>query len=658
MLDELTKGVIKDFVKSKVGIFRNIELKYKEILISKAEHFEEYLLRAYEKYQNINTLVFRNSQRLLKDIYIPQTLVQENQFKDIETIKITKFPSTLIKKYKKLLITDTAGMGKSTIMKRMFIDVIDNCMKEIGIPIYIELNRLNENYGILDEIKKSLKTISGDFDNDLLLRLIQSGGFIFFLDGYDEISISHKETITNDIQDFISKAEINNYYILTSRPDVSLASFGDFQSFKIAPLEKEEAFELLKKYDLSDKKELSSKLIELLKSGQYKTIDEYLQNPLLVSLLFTAYDYNRSIPFEKHRFYNIVFEAYFEKHDFSKPIKNRDKYSGLNYDDFDRVLRYVGFRCLLEVGVKFDKDTILKTIREARVFCCNLDFKESDFLKDLIKTVPLFCKEGTDYKWVHKSLLEYFAARFIFCDAKDEQDNILSTIYKSDDINKYANLLDLYYSIDFNGFNKNIRYPFCREYISYYDSIPYEELSISKELVEERKSKLFVGRSCLMKIKESKELFIETFKGNNFKNNNFFEKYLKAYNKKNEAFEFKGYTFWPETMLILRFASKQSVIWDILYRHSKELFSLNANSYKNDMGTFLKEFKNDQIYEVDIKFGAENSEAYKMFNRYMYFTEHIEKGCYLNYDACKRVVEDFEQKLKDRSVKSELLKGL
>ena len=111
-------------------------------------------------------------------------------------------------------------------------------------------------------------------------------------------------------------------------------------------------------------------------------------------------------------------------------------------------------------------------------------------------------------------------------------------------------------------------------------------------------------------------------------------------------------------MLILRFASKQSVIWDILYRHSKELFSLNANSYKNDMGTFLKEFKNDQIYEVDIKFGAENSEAYKMFNRYMYFTEHIEKGCYLNYDACKRVVEDFEQKLKDRSVKSELLKGL
>lgn len=431
-----------------------------EYLIPKAEHFQEYLERSYTKYSIVNTLVFHNSQRLLKEIYVAQTIVKEHQSEgNIEAIKIDKLPVLPIEKYKKILITDTAGMGKSTIMRRMFIDLIDNGVNLIGIPVYIELNKLNKENTILDEIQEALSSLSKQFDNDMLLKFIQTGGFLFFLDGYDEISISDKSLVTNDIQRFISKAGTNNYFILTSRPEGSLSSFGDFQSFTIQPLTKNESFELLRKYDISKKKELSEKLVELLSSGQYDSLDEYLVNPLLVSLLFTAYDFNRSIPFEKHRFYGVVFEAYFEKHDNTKPLKSRDKLSGLNYDGFDRILRYIGYDSLIRIGVKFNEDTILNSIQKAKEYCVNLVFSESDFLKDLTSSVPLFCKEGTDYKWVHKSLLEYFAARFIYCDAKDNQDRVLSAIYKSNHVSKYLNMLDLYCDIDNYGFTKNIELP-------------------------------------------------------------------------------------------------------------------------------------------------------------------------------------------------------
>ena len=137
----------------------------------------------------------------------------------------------------------------------------------------------------------------------------------------------------------------------------------------------------------------------------------------------------------------MVFDAYFEKHDTSKPMKSRDKLSGLTHDGFDSILRYVGYKCLTNLGVKFDEDTILNIIREARAFCGNMSFAESDLLKDLVSSVPLFCKEGTNYKWVHKSLLEYFAARFIFCDAKQNQDRILTAIYNSGNFYKYYNPL-------------------------------------------------------------------------------------------------------------------------------------------------------------------------------------------------------------------------
>ena len=646
------ESLIKDLIAPKIKEVTKIcAREYEKLMIPREKHLEEYLLRAYEKYSTINTLVFRNSQRLLKDIYIPQTLVLENQFsRKNEIVEIDKFPIELIKKYKKILITDTAGMGKSTIMRRMFIDVVDNCMKEIGIPIYIELNRLKKSNSILDEIKKELSSLSEEFSNDLLLRLIQTGGFVFFLDGYDEISIVDRNEVTSDIQTFISKAGIDNYYILTSRPDSSLSSFGDFQSFNIQSLKKEEAFELLKKYDLTDNAELSSKLIKLLESGQYDVVDEYLINPLLVSLLFTAYDYNRSIPFEKHRFYGVVFEAYFEKHDFSKPMKSRDKFSGLNYDGFDRVLRYLGYDCLMKTGVKFSEDTILNSIREAKEFCGNLEFSESLFLKDLISSVPLFCKDGTDYKWVHKSLLEYFAARFIFCDAKQNQDKILTGIYKSENVEKYINLLDLYYSIDFNGFNKNIRYPFCKEYVSYYDSINFESITIPAELIDERKSKLFVCRPIMMKLGCSTLSVVETTFGEKFQDSDLFKKYFEKYNEINDIFKYTAFTLiYGDNILVVRCSSPLLEILNLLYRHSKELFTTSKYNFKRDKTFFEENFENDKDYKIDIEIGDSNSDLYAMINRRMFHLRTLKTDIsfndYLDYAACKKVVDNYEKSL-------------
>ena len=43
-----------------------------------------------------------------------------------------------------------------------------------------------------------LSSLSKEFDKDLMLKLIQRGGFIFFLDGYDEISLSDKIIVKDE----------------------------------------------------------------------------------------------------------------------------------------------------------------------------------------------------------------------------------------------------------------------------------------------------------------------------------------------------------------------------------------------------------------------------------------------------------------------------
>ena len=109
-------------------------------------------------------------------------------------------------------------------------------------------------------------------------------------------------------------------------------------------------------------------------------------------------------------------------------------------DDFERVLRYVGFKCLKSQKIEFDKDSLLYIIDEAKDFCPDLHFTSSDFLNDILSSVPLFCKDGQYLKWVHKSLQEYFAAQFIYKDSKESQDAILSALYNSDNLDKYMNI--------------------------------------------------------------------------------------------------------------------------------------------------------------------------------------------------------------------------
>lgn len=81
-------------------------------------------------------------------------------------------------------------------------------------------------------------------------------------------------------------------------------------------------------------------------------------------------------------------------------------------------MRRIGFECLRRQQIEFTKDDLLNIIDTARANYPSLSFTSMALLSDLLKAVPLFCQDGVYYKWVHKSLQEYFAAEFIYKDSK------------------------------------------------------------------------------------------------------------------------------------------------------------------------------------------------------------------------------------------------
>lgn len=470
-------------------IYEGFKEDYDIHLVPLTKHFEHYLKSAYERHSVVNTLVLRNSKCRLKDIYVPLTIIEENNSE--ERAVIDGYPIELMKRHPKMMICDTAGMGKTTLMKRLFLSAIDDVLT---IPIIVELRRIEKGSTLLDIVYGQIDSLSEAFDHQLLLRLIQQGGFAFFFDGYDEVANEQKSTVTEDIKSLVSKAP-NNTYIITSRPEVGLKTFGDFSVFTIQQLKEEEVADLLRKYDNNG--EVSDILIKKLNNISYSNVKDFLRTPLLASLLFTAFDYKQKVPIRKDEFYQQVFDAYFESHDLTKDGGFvRQKKSGLNMSEFKKVLRYLGFKCLKrQFKTEFSKAELISLLDEVQNEYSGQRFVSEDFIKDILTAVPLFVKDGNYYRWIHKSMQEYFAAMFIHEDARNNQQTILVKMLESRWMSQYINLFDIYYDIDYEGFRDSVLDKIVTGYLYYYHDNMAEVPGISPQSVKERLEILYKNKA-------------------------------------------------------------------------------------------------------------------------------------------------------------------
>ena len=349
----------------------------------------DYLAKTRAQCSVINSLAFPNVLKKVNDIYIPLTLSMLDSREERE--HTIKRGDLFLSEFNNILIIDNAGMGKSTLMKKIVIDTIDHSEY---IPIYIELRTLTNN-PIEEQINKLLGFDDVN-DSDSILKKIP---FIYFFDGVDEIPFDLKNDLIKKIKVFSDEMS-NSKIIITSRPDQSLLELHSFNRFKIKPLEIEQSYDLIKLYDINLVKRgrsliLSNKLIteiKLMREKENNTILEFLTTPLYVSLLFCSYRYKPVIPRRKDLFYSQVFEALFETHDLSKETGYvREKSSGLDITDFSIILRRLAFWCLKNNGkLEFSRaelESILTNITEKLK---GVNVKPISFINDLTYSVPLF----------------------------------------------------------------------------------------------------------------------------------------------------------------------------------------------------------------------------------------------------------------------------
>lgn len=633
------KILIEELIKKSLpSLFKAMENIKEDTLHKYNSKFTKYLEKEYEYLNNSTSQLFRNTKYQVSKLYIPLTLVSIDSN---ETILVDKFPKKLFANKNKILIKDTAGMGKSTLLKMIFRYSIDE--KE-NIPFYIDLKSLIKEEKVLSVIDSFIDNFPSFTDipsEDFLKRIFEKGSFIFLFDGADEVGDTFKEKVFSEINKFIKIAFNSKFIVATREEEKIISSFNHLVPFRIKELKKEEAYNLIRKYDPAN--EIAESLIQEINKKENETVFDFLVNPLLTTLLFTAYFYNKKIPLKKNLFYKQVYESLFENHDSSKiGYLSREKTSGLDIDDFEKVLGHFSYIGRFQEKLEYTKDELIDIFHKINDIHPSISFCAKKFLNDIVSRVPVLRLEGTKYIWQHKSIQEYFFVRFFLRVLTDEQRNqIINKILDSNEAYKFRLVFDILFDEDNEYFHRIFTIKLYDEISKRIDVLGVTELNIIDTLykyvmlevkVSERENDIF--NQVLEKIFINEEEKID------------FEKNFRV---------FMSTTFPAEekySIKILVFTSKYDVILEILnikkydFIYTKEVDTL---SLSKNLSVIKKFFVDNKIStDENISIYLQNLNSPSLEKNIDVVKSGMRNLKLIDYKEFKNFVENFKEKEKKK----------
>lgn len=459
----------------KEKISKNLEAIQDEVNQIIDNGLKKYIINQTEKYSKTKTFLFRDCLVNFYDIYFPLSITTGKKDPSLTREKESNSPTdilSLLNTHKYITILGNAGSGKSMLLKHTFLSHLKEKKK---IPIIIELRALNSYNSTIEEyIKTNIFDYHLSQNSTISERLLQTGNFLFLLDGFDELVCSTKEKNFNEINHFIEKYS-ENFFIITSRPGANVESLDRFPNFYLVALSPSQIKGFIhKQLSINNDWELEHKLLNEIQKPINRSYTEYLSNPLLLSMFILTYNTYPELPRSKNKFYFNVFDTLCTRHDsFTKGGGFlHDKKTKLQNEDFEKILKHFSFISFFEEKYIFD----LQYLKDKLIYIKNLlDYTSiniEDLIYDLTVSIAIIVIDGTQYTFPHRSLQEYFTALLI----NEQSGTIKERIYKEKFINSeteithwiqnYYNLWSLCEEIDPVGYNKYLIIPLMEKVIN------------------------------------------------------------------------------------------------------------------------------------------------------------------------------------------------
>ncbi|WP_316749941.1 NACHT domain-containing protein [Pedobacter gandavensis] len=464
-------GVFKDSI---INTCKDIN---KEVKFFLDDGLPDYLNSITDKFQHTKTFLYRQENVGFYDVFFPVSIRIRSGSKTVTSCEDLFNASNFVS------IIGSAGSGKTMLMKHFFLESIKVCYK---IPLFIELRNLNDfNGSFTDLIYDVILNNRLSPDKKILERLLESGSFILLLDGYDEIFSDKKNVVTNDLDRFIDRYS-KNKYIISSRPGSGVDAMPRFNNYPVVPLEKNEIEEFI---DLvlkgNDDVDLAENIKIVINKEENKDYLTFLSSPLLLSMFILTFKLYPFLPKKKSKFYWNVFDTLAVKHDSftKKGGYQHERKSGLQNEDFEKILKWFSYKSLFEGKISFDAEYLHTALNQIKTEL-SMTFDVKLLIDDLTVAISILIIDGIEYRFPHKSLQEYFAVMLI----KDLKIEVKEKIYQvklrglERSTGGSSNLWGLALEVDNQDFNKFFIIHFLKDFIGNFSGL--NEMEKLKQLYE------------------------------------------------------------------------------------------------------------------------------------------------------------------------------
>ena len=396
----------KEVITNIPKIYQKLKQIYKDLQFKTEEElgvvYKNYLKFTYDKYSKVKTLLYKNEGKFIYDFYEHVYLNSA----DLEKLE-TDNTEQIFNKSSNIILTGTGGIGKSMLVKHIFIDQIQQAT---SIPIFIELKSLNDfeflDNRLIDFIYHEIRSHHLDLEKQYFEVTLNAGRYTIIFDGLDEVNPSKRSWLDREIKEFVTLYN-ENRYVLSSRPSEEFIGWNQFIEYEISKMDKVQALALINKLKYDEK--VKKRFHKELNGHLYDTHKSFASIPLLLTIMLMTYEAGASIPNNLTDFYNQAFYTLYQRHDASKSGYKRELKAKLTPEEFRNILAYIGLKTFFDGKVDFDRTTLDDIITK---YCLknNFELKTNDIVYDATHSACMMLQEGVSLKFSHRSFQEYFAA--------------------------------------------------------------------------------------------------------------------------------------------------------------------------------------------------------------------------------------------------------
>lgn len=247
--------------------------------------------------------------------------------------------SQIFAQYPRLMVWGPAGSGKTTALRALILNAISQLDKDEGvlehIPVLVELRqflRLDDGVSFMNAIVSELmhgesnSTLSEDATRKLVRKrafsLLKEGKLLLLLDGLDEVPKTILSHVQKDMSNFISSYP-GNHFVVTCRYGATEFVPSNFKEVEITTFDKEQIQCFVKAWfqNVSESGLSERFLLHLSENSQ---VQELAENPLMLTMLCSMYEYGRGFPKGEGALFDEATELYLRNWDSYRRIEHRD----------------------------------------------------------------------------------------------------------------------------------------------------------------------------------------------------------------------------------------------------------------------------------------------------------------------------------------------